>query len=82
MTAREAARSALAAGKALTAIRLSVITGCDERYCANVLARMHAEGLTDREPFRSGKSGQPAWEYRTAASPRPRAFCPHCGGDL
>lgn len=85
MTVREAALTALAEGKVLTGVRLAALTGRDERYCANVLAGLYAQGLTDRQRYRSGKGGKgghPAWEHRMAANPRPRARCPHCGGEL
>lgn len=82
MTARESALAALDAGKSLTAIRLAALTGRAERYCANVLSALHAEGLTERQPYRSGKSGQPAWEHRKPANPKLKPCCPHCGGEL
>jgi hypothetical protein len=82
VSAREAALAALAEGRALTAIRLSALTGRGERYCSNVLGRLHAEGLTDREPYRSGKGGCPAWEHRSPKHPKPKPCCPHCGGEL
>lgn len=82
MTVREVALKALASGKALTSIRLAALTGCTESSCGNVLAKLHAEGLADRERYYSGKGGHPAWEYRHPKQPRPRPCCPHCGGEL